>query len=74
MGIEKLGLGLASVGALAIPPARTIAVDLSIVGRFNGDARAGYSDQRTVPFLVAEGGGTLENDLSRIIRYGFSSA
>lgn len=70
VGVEKLGLRFASVGALAIPPTRTIAVDLGAVGRLDGDARAGNANQRSAPFLVAEGRGSLKDDLVGIVRSG----
>lgn len=37
VGIEELRLGLAAVGALAIPPAGTICIDDGAIGRLNGN-------------------------------------
>lgn len=65
--LEELGLGLSTVAALAIPPTSTIAVDLSTGRLFHGDVGSGHGDQRTLPFLVAEGGFTLEDDLELIV-------
>ena len=61
--VEELGLGLAAVGALGIPPPRSITVDN--VSGFTGhlDVLSGHPDQRALPFLVSEGGLALEDDL-----------
>ena len=63
VSLEELGLGLATVATLAVPPASTVAVDLGTGGLLDGDVGTGHGDQGTLPFLVAEGGFTLEDDL-----------
>lgn len=63
VSVEELGLGLAAVGSLAVPPAGTITVELRACGTLDGDGGSGNGDQRTFPFLVAEGGGSFEDDL-----------
>lgn len=63
MGIEELGLGLATVSSLAIPPAGSVAVEDGTRGSLHSDIGSGDGDQGARPFLVAEGGGSLEDDL-----------
>jgi hypothetical protein len=63
VGVDELGLGLATVGTLAVPPAGTLAVDDSAGGLGDGDALTAEADQGSLPFLVSEGGGTLEGYL-----------
>lgn len=62
MSIEELGLGLAAVAALAVPPAGTATVQNS-ARSIDGDVGAGDGDEGTGPFFVAEGGGAFEDDL-----------
>lgn len=64
--VHELGLGLATVGALAVPPARTVTVDDSAVSHGDGQVLTTEADQRTLPFLVAERSGTLEGDLGDV--------
>lgn len=61
--IHELGLGLATVGALTVPPAGALAVNHGILGSGDGEAGPTETDERALPLLVAEGGGTLEGDL-----------
>lgn len=63
MGSEELWLLLAAVATLGIPPSATVAVDE--VARCTGDldVGAGDGDEWSRPFLVAEGRGTLKDDL-----------
>ena len=63
MGVEELGLGLAAVGSLAVPPACSPTVDGVVGGTSDTDLRSGDLNQRSVPFLVSEGGLTTEDDL-----------
>ena len=70
VGIEELGLGLAAVGALAVPPLGAIAVDDMSRCSLDGDLGARDGDQGTGPLLVAEGGGTLEDDGGSILELG----
>lgn len=62
MGVKELGL-LLSAGSLAIPPARTIAIDEVAGGTSDGDMFATHGDQGACPFFVLEGRGALEDDL-----------
>lgn len=63
VGIEELRLGLAAVGALAIPPAGTIGVDDGAIGCLNGDTGSRDLDERATPLFVAESSGSLKEDL-----------
>lgn len=63
MGIEELGLSLTPVGALAVPPARTAAVDGVVRCSANDNVRSGDTDERAFPLLVSEGGFAVEDDL-----------
>lgn len=70
MGVEELGLLLATVGALAVPPLRTIAVDNVAGSTVDGDLVTRDGNKRTRPLLVAEAGGTLESDGGSILELG----
>lgn len=61
---EELGFRLAAVAALRVPPAGSVGVQLCAGGSLDGDAVALDLEQRAFPFLVAPGGGALEDDLS----------
>lgn len=63
MGIEELGLGFTPVGALAVPPARTAAVDGVVGCSAHDNVRSGDTDERAFPLLVSEGGFAVEDDL-----------
>lgn len=63
MRIEKLGLRLATVGALAVPVVRTVAIEDTARGALHGDVSSRDGNEWAVPFLIAEGGLTLEDDL-----------
>lgn len=63
VGVEELGLGLATVRALAIPPLGAIAIDNVARGAGDGDVSSRDRDQGAFPLLVAEGSGALEDDL-----------
>lgn len=63
VGIEELGLLLAAVTPLAIPPAGSITIENGTGGSPDSDISPGDGDQGARPFLVAEGGGSLEDDL-----------
>lgn len=63
MGVEHLGLGLSTVAALSIPPLSTVAINDMARCTRNCDVRAADADQRPLPFLVAEGGRSLEDNL-----------
>lgn len=64
VGVEELGLGLATVGALAIPPLGTVAINHVARSTGDGDVSSGDGDERTFPLLVTERSGTLEDDLA----------
>ena len=63
MSIEELGLRLAAIASLAIPPAGTIGVQICTRGAFNSDPRALNLEQWADPFFVAPGGLAFEDDL-----------
>lgn len=63
---EELGLGLAAVASLAIPPTGTVRVKLRTAGTGDGNILALDLEQWTSPLLVAPGSGTLEDNLNRI--------
>lgn len=69
MGVDELGLLLAAVGALGVPPTLSIAIE-SGTSAVNGDVVAIDTDKRTFPLLVAESGGTLEDDLGARLQAG----
>jgi hypothetical protein len=64
VGVEELGLGLATIGAFPVPPAGTVRVDDGAVGSLDGDVGSGNLDERAAPLLVAESSGSLEDDLA----------
>lgn len=63
VGREELGLLLAAVASLAVPPTSTITLNLTTSVLLDGNAGSGRRDQRALPFLIAEGGGTVEDNL-----------
>lgn len=67
VGVEELGLGLAAVSSLAVPPAGTVSVENGSSGSLDGDGCSGNRDQGSIPFLVAEGGGSLEDNLYEVV-------
>lgn len=69
MGVEELGLGLAAVRALGVPPAATIAIE-SGTSAVDGNVVAGDGDERALPLLVTEGGGALEDDVGSLLEVG----
>jgi hypothetical protein len=64
--VEELGLGLATVGSLSVPPACSTAVDF--VPRCSGhcDGGAGNGDQRTTPLFVTKCSGAFEDNLGML--------
>lgn len=63
MGTEELGLGLATVAALAIPPALTLTVNGVAIGTFDEKVVSSEGDQGTFPGIIAKGSLSLEDDL-----------
>ena len=64
VGVEELGLGLATVGTLAIPPLGAVAIDDVARGAGDSNVGSGDRDEWALPFLVSEGSGALEDDLA----------
>ena len=68
VSIEELGLGLAAIAALAVPPASTVAIQNTASSTGNGDGSTGNADEGSFPLLVAEGSGALENDVGSALQ------
>ena len=60
--IAYLGLGLASVRSLSIPPLLTSAINGVAGGTHHLDVGSGDGDERTCPLLVSKGRCALEGD------------
>ena len=69
VSVEHLGLGLAAVGALGVPPTGSISVKGG-TGAVDGDVVTRDGDKGTLPLLVAEGGGALEDDVGALLQVG----
>jgi hypothetical protein len=52
--VEKLGLGFAAVGALAVPPAGAVAVEVGAGAGGDGYVGSGDGDERAGLLFVAE--------------------
>lgn len=70
VGAEELGLRLAAVAALAIPPSLTFAVDGVSGSSLDEQVVTGEGDERALPLGIAESGLALEDDVSAIIEFG----
>lgn len=70
MRVHELGFCLASIRALAVPPARPLSIDNGVISSGHGDFRSAKINQRAVPFLVAEGGGAFKGDLGPVFGIG----
>lgn len=70
MGVEEFRLVLAAVGALAVPPFGSVAIDKMTARTLDGDVGTGEADQGTLPLLVVEGSSTLESDGSAVLEVG----
>lgn len=70
VGVEELGLGLAAVGALAVPPLSAVAINDMAAGALDGDLGTGDRDEGALPLLVAEAGGSLEGDGGSVLELG----
>jgi hypothetical protein len=67
VGVEELGLGLAAVGSLAVPPAGTATVDDMARGTGDLEVLTGEADEGAFPLLVSEGGLALEGNLNNTV-------
>lgn len=65
MSVEELGLGLAAVRALGVPPASTITVESS-TSTVDSERVTRDGDKRASPLLVSKGGSALENDMGAL--------
>lgn len=63
VGVEELWLGLSTVGSLTIPVLGSLTIKLAAGGTLDSNVSSGDREERTGPFFVTEGGGTLEDDL-----------
>lgn len=70
MRVEELGLSLATVRALAIPPLCAVAIDDMPRGAVHGDLSTRDGDQGALPLLVAKGSSTLEGDSRASVQLG----
>lgn len=60
--IAYLGLGLAAVGSLSVPPLLTSGINGVAGGTHHFDVSSGDGDERTFPLLVSKGRCALEGD------------
>ena len=65
VGVEELGLGLAAVRTLGVPPACTITIESS-TSAIDSERVTRDGNKRTLPLLVSKGGSTLEDDMSSL--------
>jgi len=65
VSVEELGLGLAAVGTLGVPPASTITVEGS-TSAIDGERVTRDGNKRALPFLVSKGGSALEDDMGSL--------
>lgn len=63
---EELGLGLSTISTLTVPPTSTITVENRSLGALDSDLLSLDVKKGTLPFRVAPGGGTLEDDSSTV--------
>jgi hypothetical protein len=63
VGVEELGLGLAAIASLSVPPASPTTVEDGSRSTSDGDISSRDGDERAGPFLVPEAGGALEYNL-----------
>ena len=68
MRVHELGLGLAAIGALAVPPAGAFSINHSAGVLLDGDVLAAEADQGAAPLFIAKGGGAFEDDLRGLAR------
>ena len=65
VSVEELGLGLAAVRALGVPPASTITVESS-TGAIDGERVTRDGNKRACPLLVSKGGSALEDNMGSL--------
>ena len=65
VSVEELGLGLAAVRALGVPPASTVTVEGS-TSAIDSERVTRDGDKRASPLLVSEGGSALEDDMGSL--------
>ena len=65
VSVEELGLGLAAVRALGVPPASTITVEGS-TSAIDGERVTRDGNKRALPLLVSKGGSALEDDMGSL--------
>jgi hypothetical protein len=65
VSVEELGLGLAAVRALGVPPASTITVEGS-TSTVDSERVTRDGNKRTLPLLVSKGGSALEDDMGTL--------
>ena len=68
VGVEELGLLLATVGTLSVPPLGTVTIDNMTRGTLDGDLGTGYRDEGAFPLLVAKASCALEGDGGSILK------
>jgi hypothetical protein len=69
VGVEELGLSLAAVGTLGVPPTSSIAIESS-TSTVDGERVTRDGNKRARPLLVAEGGSALEHDVCSLSELG----
>jgi hypothetical protein len=65
VSVEELGLGLAAVRALGVPPASTITIESS-TGAIDSERVTRDGNKRALPLLVSKGGSALEDDMGSL--------
>lgn len=65
VSVEELGLSLAAVRALGVPPASTITVEGS-TSTIDSERVTRDGNKRAFPLLVSKGGSALENDVGSL--------
>lgn len=63
MGVEELGLSLATIATFAIPPTSSVGVKIGATGALDGNSSTRDLEEWTTPFLITPGSLTLEDDL-----------
>lgn len=66
VSVEELGLGLAAVRALGVPPAGTVTVEGG-TSTIDSERVTRDGDKRASPLLVSKGGSALEDDMGSLL-------